>query len=336
MQRLFFPSVGILSNFLGLGDAHADEKPLTLRPATQAETLPALRLLLGSHGTAAHEQHVQEFLAFARERNMDFSLLHVAEQGGRISLAALPVPSPGRTMLVFASPLTNRADHESLTRLIDAACLAGAARGVQLAEALIDPTDPVFRQAYESAGFRTMAELIYLATDIRPNMQPPALPADLHWETYSNATHGRFAGAILASYQNSLDCPALNGQRAIDDVIEGHKAAGLFDPSRWFILCDKTQTLGVLLLSDAGRGAKTMELVYVGLAPGARGRKLGEVLMKQTLGLCASQGFSKLTLAVDAKNVPAQKLYYRHGMSRLASKLAMMRRLEEVPVRGDR
>jgi ribosomal protein S18 acetylase RimI-like enzyme len=322
--------VGILSNFLGLGDAQADEKPLAIRPATQAESLPALRLLLGSHGAAAHEQHVQEFLAFAHERNMDLSLLHVAEQGGRISLAALPVPSPGRTMLVFASPLSNRGDHEALARLIDAACLAGAQRDVQLAEALIDPSDPVFRRAYESAGFATMAELIYLATDIRPNAQPPALFNDLYWKTYSPATHGRFAEAILASYQNSLDCPALNGQRAIDDVIEGHKAAGIFDPSRWFILCDKDRTLGILLLSDAGRGAKTMELVYLGLTPSARGRKLGELLMKQTLALCASQGFSKLTLAVDAKNVPAQKLYFRHGMSRLASKLALMRDLRRA------
>ena len=32
------------------------------------------------------------------------------------------------------------------------------------------------------------------------------------------------------SYQETLDCPAMSGMRAVEDVIEGHKSVGVFDP----------------------------------------------------------------------------------------------------------
>ena len=40
---------------------------------------------------------------------------------------------------------------------------------------------------------------------------------------------------------------------------------------------------------------------------------------------------ARLSLAVDSNNAPALKLYYRHGLQRVASKLAMMRVLEAPP-----
>jgi mycothiol synthase len=154
---------------------------------------------------------------------------------------------------------------------------------------------------------------------------PP--PAGLHWETYTPQNHPRFAEAIMASYEASLDCPALNGVRDIEDVIEGHKASGVFDPRHWQILCEGERLLGVLLLADTGRGGEAIELVYLGLARAARGRKLGEVMMTRAMGIVAAYGYQRLTLAVDARNVPALKLYYRQGMNRVASKLALMRDL---------
>jgi ribosomal protein S18 acetylase RimI-like enzyme len=35
----------------------------------------------------------------------------------------------------------------------------------------------------------------------------------------------------------------------------------------------------------------------------------------------------RLTLAVDSRNVPALKLYYRHGMQQMGTKTAMLRDL---------
>jgi ribosomal protein S18 acetylase RimI-like enzyme len=69
--------------------------------------------------------------------------------------------------------------------------------------------------------------------------------------------------------------------------------------------------------------------VYLGLTPSARGRGLGDLLVRQALATTAALGASRLSLAVDSQNGPALKLYYRHGLQRVASKLAMMRLLND-------
>jgi len=43
----------------------------------------------------------------------------------------------------------------------------------------------------------------------------------------------------------------------------------------------------------------------------------------------AAENHQRLSLAVDARNVPALKLYYRQGMTRVTSKLAFMRDLRK-------
>jgi ribosomal protein S18 acetylase RimI-like enzyme len=239
----------------------------------------------------------------------------------------LPVVSPGRTMLLLSPPhLEGGFTEHLMKRLIDAACAAGAHKGIHLAQALVDPHEETLQRAYRSCAFILMAELIYLQADVRPHISGPTLPARYTWETYSERTHALFAQAVHITYQDSLDCPALNGMREMEDVILGHKASGDFDPNLWFLLCRDGKPLGVLLLAVSSRN-DLVELVYLGLAVEARGKKLGEVLMRQALAVTAQQKRERLTLAVDARNVPALKLYYRQGMSRIATKYALMKDL---------
>ena len=157
----------------------------------------------------------------------------------------------------------------------------------------------------------------------------PVLPADLRWEHYSPKTHDLFAAAIQASYQNSLDCPGLTGMRHIDDVIEGHRATGEFDTNLWQVLYRNDQPMGVLLLSRI-TGMDSLELVYLGLAPQARGQGLGDLLMRQAMFQVIKENRRRLSLAVDSINQPAAKLYYRFGMARLTSKVAMVRDLRKT------
>jgi ribosomal protein S18 acetylase RimI-like enzyme len=46
--------------------------------------------------------------------------------------------------------------------------------------------------------------------------------------------------------------------------------------------------------------------------------------------MAALAGRARFTLAVDSINVPALKLYYRHGFNRIGSKLALMRDLRSL------
>ena len=86
-------------------------------------------------------------------------------------------------------------------------------------------------------------------------------------------THAQFVQAIARSYEQTLDCPALSGARDIQDVVEGHKSVGIFDPQLWSVLLRGDEPLGCLLLAEIP-ARNGIELVYLGLAPAARGRGL--------------------------------------------------------------
>ena len=308
-----------------------------------------LRLILGSAGQAADDAHVADFVHFAARRGIDLAGAWLAEAGGALAWAVLPIVSPGRTMLLLGpgGAPADSPSREAAGALVDAVCDHHGRRRVQLAQVLLDPSDAASQRLHEGRGFCRVAQLIYLQLAPRRKASPPPLPPGLRWVPYAPQTHALFARAVTRTYHQSLDCPQLNGLRDIEDVLAGHKASGEFDPRLWMMLSERGaappdasgapaghpvgepagEPVGVLLLAPMQPG-DAVELVYLGLTPRGRGRGLGDVLMRQALALAASRGASRLSLAVDSGNTPALKLYYRHGMQRCGSKLAMMRRLD--------
>jgi ribosomal protein S18 acetylase RimI-like enzyme len=87
------------------------------------------------------------------------------------------------------------------------------------------------------------------------------------------------------------------------------------------------QVAGCLLLSEipARHG---LELVYLGIAPFARGRGLGRGLMQRVLAIASRRHFEVTTLAVDAANTPAVRLYRRCGYTSVAQRIALVKRLK--------
>jgi ribosomal protein S18 acetylase RimI-like enzyme len=323
--------VNALSNLLGkregLVESSASE-PIS-RPATGADVVPALRLVLGSNGRLADESQVTDFLRFTNRRGVSLSDLQVMLMREQLIWALLPMVSPGRTMLMFTAPVEFASGHiAAVETTIENVCKHFASRDVQLAQMLLDPADDVTIMTYKRCGFRHMAELYYLNRTVRRAQPPPPLPANFQTHHYSAQMHGAFAKAILASYEKSLDCPPLNGLRGVEDIITGHKAAGEFDPEDWFVVTLRNEPVAVLLLSRT-ISVDGMELVYLGVAPGVRGHGLGEHLMRLAESRVSQRKLTRLTLAVDSLNEPALKLYYRHGMQRVTSKIALMRELRD-------
>src|SRR5436853_266936 len=86
-------------------------------------------------------------------------------------------------------------------------------------------------EAAQVAGFSHVADLVYLQGKPRARVAVP--PPGFAWLQFTDNDPGSyrlFADAILGSYERSLDCPALNGKRSIDDIMTGHRATGQFDP----------------------------------------------------------------------------------------------------------
>ncbi|WP_428940093.1 GNAT family N-acetyltransferase [Fontivita pretiosa] len=332
-----------LSNFFRPRDplARSPQPPpaLICRPVLRPEIEPSLRLILGDESGPASDETILEFLALAVQRNIDVNQIWIATvagaapPAGTILWALLPVVSPGRTMLLFSpsqlpGTILDHPPQMVIGMLCDAVCQHWGARGVHLAQLLIDPQHTQLRDAYVACGFEVLAELLYLSRRPAESSLPPpiSLPQEMELLNYCPARHGLFVSAIIGSYQQSLDCPGLNGRREIEDVLAGHRATGQFDPSLWYVLTERSQPRGVLILSPTPY-SDSLELVYLGLTPEARGRGLGAMLLGLALWQVHRTGKRELSLAVDSRNVPALKLYYRHGLKRIASRTALVRDL---------
>lgn len=312
-----------LSNFFRWRDA----TPVEVRPVGPGEIEPALRLILGSNGGRADSATAAEFEGFAQEREIDLSSMRVAAAGNRILAACLAIESPGHTALLMTSTAGHsHAAAQHLARCVDSATndLMSPRRGVQIVQLLLEESEMKFERELRAIGFTDVATLIYLQRSVNRPPAAPKLEAGLSVVRYSSPNHERFSRAILASYENSLDCPALHNRRGIEDVIAGHRATGEHDPDLWFCLMENDEPRGVLLLARVP-GHEALELVYLGLSPAARGRRLGDALLQLALFEVGTRGLSQLTLAVDERNIPAIRLYHRHGLAEVHRRLAMMK-----------
>jgi ribosomal protein S18 acetylase RimI-like enzyme len=255
----------------------------------------------------------------------------IAIAQGLIQAACLPVISPGGTALLMASTAgTSRPVASAIASCVAAAAGAVASSGTRLAQLLLEPSELKTAEALRSEGFENLAVLLYLQRTLTRDVPAPPSAPDFAMIHYSEQTHPLFARAILATYEDSLDCPRLHGLRSIEEVIAGHKASGAFDPNLWFCVVpagagtEHVDPLGVLILSPVP-GHPTMELVYIGLAPAARGRRLGDLLLQIALHQTQQAGLQQLTLAVDQGNAPALRLYYRHGLGEIHRRIAMLK-----------
>jgi ribosomal protein S18 acetylase RimI-like enzyme len=328
-----------------------------IRPdATQA--MRGLHVLVAGPESAPHapvsreaQERINGFLAYAQSIHLDITrqvlAIDAATGDGAVAGMCLWVPSPGRTAMLFAPALSDHPRAAAATEAAISAALEDArAAGVVLVQAMMEPADAAGKTVFAAAGLAQLATLTYM--ERRPPMQPPefTLPADYSLAPYEASTHKLFCEAILKSYYDTLDCPAMSGLRDIEDVIEGHKAVGGlgsnegtqeatsqgangrggFDPQLWGVLLRWNKPVGCLLLAEvAARGA--LELVYLGLAPEVRGQGLGRALMQRMLAIASRRHFETATLAVDAANTPAAKLYRRCGFTSVAQRVAMIKRL---------
>jgi ribosomal protein S18 acetylase RimI-like enzyme len=295
------------------------------RPARAEEIGDGLSLVLGTPSAPAGHEQVAEFVKFASARGLEVRDLWVAGVEGRMEWAALPLVSPGRTVLLLTpGGLPKNLD---IGPLVEGVCRWAADKGVHLAQTLVDPADGMAKQAMAALRFREIADLLYLHVNAARGLAAPPAPDGFAWHTYTADNHDLFARAISESYRDSLDCPALNGLRTIEDVIAGHRASGEFDPETWYVLTESDKPAAVLLLTRVPR-SDMAELVYLGLSPASRGRGIGDLMVRQALWAVRQKlNLPRLTLAVDSRNVPALKLYYRHGMQQMGTKTAMLRDL---------
>lgn len=289
--------------------------------------LEAIERLVGV-GTDADPSHAQQFLEYARASEIDLGWLWgTLDERNRITASCLVVPSPGRTAMLFTSHARSEADTPAMAALVEHAGEVTRDR-IHLLQVLLDPEERLDRQAYLDGGFTELAVLRYMERR-RPlprQCRGPQWPDGVTAEPYDSDARDELLEVLDASYAETLDCPGLFGLRDTADIFEGHQATGRFEPAMWTMLRIDGRAAGVLLLNPAP-AQRSIELVYLGLAPIARGRGLGRQLLRHGLQLASTRRERTISLAVDEQNTPAVKLYEREGFRPVIRRLAMIRSL---------
>jgi mycothiol synthase len=265
----------------------------------------------------------------AARGEIDLSGLWVArERAGRIVGTLLTQPLAGKAAAVWAPEVKPSWRRPALAaRLIQSALADLKQRGFRLAQAVLDESAGI-RAARDltRGGMPQVTELLYLERDtalplticsagpLQGNSKDwPLACSQFEWRRYEPTLEAEFRSVLQATYVGSLDMPELEGARALDDIMESHRAAGQFMAERWYLgrIPGKPEAASVLLMAEIP-GRDVWEVIYLGLTPAARGLGLGRAVLQHALEL-ARRHVSQLKLAVDCRNRPATRLYQSTG-----------------------
>ncbi len=272
--------------------------------------------------------------------------------GLRVRQVALAVLGPGRTAMIFLSnpDLSVNQTHALGSRDVQINEISAAARAaltglrayaptkVTLAQTLIEPDQTWARQACLQGGMISVGELDYMQkpvtpADLTPTDPPhtqPIWPAGVEVRTVRSldpdahdSDRQALVAALEGSYLETLDCPELCGLRPIEDVIDSHMATGEYDPSRWHLIFKDGHPAGCCLLSHCPQ-SNSVELVYLGLAPIARGLGLGRSVLSYAITQLGPIGITQVTCAVDNRNAPAISIYESLGFTRFDARIGFV------------
>jgi len=222
---------------------------------------------------------------------------------------------PGRSAVITAPRLVSGEPTATAVALLDRVLEVLRGQNIQVVQALLGSGERE-EEILRGGGLEHVGELLHvfcLAAQFPQTPPNPNLPTCvLSFEAYTPERHARLARVVERTYQGSLDCPAADGLRSIDDVLATYRGAGSFDPNHWLIARESDEDVGCLLLADDPPHDQS-ELMYMGVIPEARGRKLGTLLVRQAQWLTRAAGRARLVLAVDAGNQPALAMYMAAG-----------------------
>ncbi|MCA9247248.1 MAG: GNAT family N-acetyltransferase [Planctomycetales bacterium] len=288
-----------------------DDQLLTVVPASNEALAPATELVFQHLPEGERAALLQTLLQIAAHDSDPFAGLLVARRGGVLVGAVWAQIQPGNVSVLWPANVMSEEPKSTLDRLMVEAVKFLEAAGVTMAQTVVEDKTSTDIEVLYRAGFSHFADLHYMAcTPVSfPSIRPSS---DFEHLVFTPVLEDRFRRVVERTYEATLDCPALNGVRPIAEVFEGYRATGTFLPENWRLIVDKQRDVGCLLLADHP-GADKLELVYMGVVPEARGRRLGRELTVYAQWLARCAGRSRLVLAVDTKNQPAIDVYLSLG-----------------------
>lgn len=301
---------------------------LAFVPASPEQAAEALRLVFCDLSAENRECYVRALAQQIASGAVSVEGLWLARRAGRLAGATFAQSQAGRTAVVWPPRLVAHEPAATAGLLLERALQWLAGQGVRVVHALLETVTETDDAVLRAGGFVPLAELVYLASE-RTDFPDRCPEGPLHFEPYCPANHDRLVRVVEASYEQTLDCPELNGIRDMADVLAGYRATGVFDPGRWLIARWGEEDVGCLLLADHPQ-EEIWELVYMGLRVEARHRGWGRQIARHAQWLAGQAGRPRLWVAVDAANAPALRVYAAVGFQVWDRRRAYLKTLHDL------
>jgi ribosomal protein S18 acetylase RimI-like enzyme len=184
-------------------------------------------------------------------------------------------------------------------------------QGALVLQAVLSPEETPRAGPLLRNGFMHATTLHYLRHSLR---QIPCSKPTPGWsiEPYCDQNADLFHQTLLHSYEDSLDCPELNGRRDLGDIIAGYRAHGEYNAELWWLVRVDDRPAGVLITAAVHEDS-AHEVAYVGVVPGRRRKGLARETMARALAEMRARKSSQVTISVDCRNQPALRLYASLG-----------------------
>ena len=283
----------------------------TIAPVPPEETFRALALIFSYLDPKQRYEQIETILpAPLSGGNRLAGLLGAYRQNDLVG-AVFAQLQPGKTAQVWLPRLIPGEPPGTAAQLLLAVNSLLKQQHIELAQMLFEQITEAEEHLLAKGNYDYLTDLLYLAClpEDFPTIQPQ--PA-LEFLPYDPTRREPLKKLIDATYRHSLDCPKLNDVRDMEAVLEGYQSSGVFRPELWSIVQFKGQDVGCLLLADHPE-YNNVELVYMGVAPGVRGRGWGMDIARFAQWQTHCLGRARLVLAVDAANRPAIAMYSAVG-----------------------
>lgn len=288
----------------------APSDDLVIESPSQAEHVAALELVFSRWEPEQRAAQVAAARAGIESGAIPSDGLIVARRGAKMVAAGLFQLQPGRAATVCPARTILDEDPSTAERVLIEVLNGLARHPVRLAYAIVDSVANADGRLFRACGFDHLAALLYLVCPA--DRFPSSIPHNLlTFDPCGPAQQERLRQVVAATYEDTLDCPALNGIRDIDDVLEGYGASAT-DPALLLVVRSGPDDVGCLLLADHPDFGN-LELAYMGLVKGARGRGWGRLIVAHAKWLAAQLGRERLVVAVDETNGPAMAMYELAG-----------------------
>jgi GNAT superfamily N-acetyltransferase len=285
--------------------------------ARTSEWLAAFELAFQRCSPDERPMRVVDALAMAAAGEIDPQGIFVAHQGDRLVGVVVAMPLAGASGLLWMPETVSEAAASLATELVRAGLAFFAKRGTKIAEAIVPPEDLQRTAPFLEAGMRHVGRLRYLRHDLILLPEMPASP-QLRLASSRDVSPEIFSATLARTYRGTLDFPELNDIRTIDEILEGHRRAGVHRPENWLIASIAGEPTGVVFLTEVP--GEAWDLSYLGVVPEHRGGGVGRKLAHAALRLAQLAGCLELSVAADERNVPALQLYRSLGFSEGASR----------------